>query len=71
MANKEKEIAVNAYGEEIYLPAAAEHMDDDIREAVNLALAPCSAQEFWDEYCKRHHEKHGEEFFLNLKNPVW
>lgn len=37
-------------------------MDDDIRESVHSDLAPCTNQEFFDEYCKRHFDKFGKEF---------
>ncbi len=42
--------------------AAVELMDDDIREAVHEDLAPCTDAAFLWEYCKRHLEKHGEDF---------
>lgn len=41
---------------------AAQLMDDDIREDVHKDLAPCTAQEFIEEYARRHKEKYGEEF---------
>ena len=44
--------------------AAVNLMDDEIREAVHADLAPCSDQEFLDEYCKRHQEKYGEQFTI-------
>ena len=37
-------------------------MDDEIREAVHADMAPCTEDEFLDEYKKRHQEKYGEEF---------
>lgn len=43
---------------------AVQLMDDEIREAVHMDLSPCSDQEFFDEYCKRHFEKYNEEFML-------
>lgn len=44
--------------------AAVNLMDDEIREAVHADLAPCTDQEFMDEYAKRHEEKYGEEFVI-------
>jgi len=32
----------------------AHYMDDDEREDVHLAMAPCSAQAFWDEFQARY-----------------
>ena len=40
-------------------------MDDEIREAVHADLAPCTEEEFLEEYKKRHLEKYGEEFIVN------
>lgn len=49
-------------GNEVSMDAAIALMDDDIREAVHADLAPCTEQEFADEYCKRHLAKYGAEF---------
>lgn len=40
-------------------------MDDEIREAVHADIAPCTDQEFMDEYVKRHEAKYGETFEIN------
>jgi len=45
-----------------YFEAAVNLMDDDLREEIHRELAPCTEQEFLDEYVKRHKEKFGEEF---------
>lgn len=37
-------------------------MDNDLREEVHADLAPCTEQEFINEYCKRHFAKYGAEF---------
>ena len=37
-------------------------MDDDIREAVHADLAPCTEEDFLQEYRKRHFEKYHDEF---------
>lgn len=49
-------------GEVINFEAVANAMDDELREEINGKLAPCTNQEFYDEYCRRHLEKFGEEF---------
>lgn len=46
-------------------------MDEEIREEVAADLAPCTEQEFFTEYAKRHAEKYGEEWELDKSNPVW
>lgn len=53
---------VNEYGVEINYDAAVELMDDELREEIHSEMAPCSDQEFFDEYVRRHREKFGEEF---------
>jgi anti-CRISPR protein AcrIC5 len=45
-----------------YLVGAAELMDDEIREAIHMEFAPCSARVFVEEYSRRHLAKFGEEF---------
>jgi len=62
---------VNAYGEEICYNVAVELMDDEIREEIHADLAPCTDQEFFDEYAKRHEEKFGEEWELAKENPCY
>ena len=62
-----KNIVVDTYG--IYehdLDVIAMYMDEDLREEVNSELSPCTAQEFYNEYVKRHLEKFGEEFFIDV-----
>lgn len=44
--------------------AAVALMDDEIREAVHADLAPCTDEEFLEEYMKRHLAKYGEEFTI-------
>lgn len=51
--------------------AIAQMMDDEIRESLHSALAPCSEQEFFDAYCKAHQEKYGEPWELDSPNPMW
>jgi len=50
---------------DVGIESAAEYMDDEIREAVNFDLAPCSAYEFLAEYMRRHFIKYGEPFRIN------
>nr|DAH24674.1 MAG TPA: hypothetical protein [Caudoviricetes sp.] len=44
--------------------AAVNLMDDEIREALHMEMAPCTEQEFFDAYCEAHEEKYGEEFAI-------
>ena len=50
---------------EFDMDAVVSLMDDDLREEIHMDLAPCTNQEFADEYCKRHLAKYGEEFQVN------
>lgn len=59
----------NGYGVEIDFEVAEMMMDEEVREAVHMDMAPCTEQEFFDEYAKRHEEKFGEEWELAKKNP--
>ena len=52
-------------GEMVDFDAAVNLMDDEIREAVHADIAPCTDQEFMDEYVKRHEAKYGETFEIN------
>lgn len=61
----------NEMGTMIDFEVAVQHMDDEIRENVHNEMAPCTEQEFFDEYCKQYRQKFDEEFFLNEKNPVY
>ncbi len=49
-------------GVKIRLSAAAQMMDDEIRENIHSRLAPCSAQRFATAYCKAHKAKFNETF---------
>ncbi len=64
-------IVKNSWGEEIDCDAAVMLMDDETREEVHAELAPCSAQEFFDAYCKRHLQKTGEVFVCDTENPCY
>ena len=60
--NAIKKMVADEYGNEIRFSAAVALMDDEIREEVHADLAPCTEQEFFTEYCKRHFAKYGEDF---------
>lgn len=60
---------VNQYGIEIPYNVAEQMMDTDIREDLHLSFDRETEQEFFDEYCKLHAERLGEEFILDTKNP--
>lgn len=57
-------IVLNNYGYQIDFDAAVQLMDDELRENLNLDLAPCSEQVFFSEYEKRHFAKFQEEFLM-------
>lgn len=46
-------------------------MDDEIREALHMELAPCSNQEFFAAYAAAHLAKYGEKWELDKQHPVW
>ena len=64
-------IVKNSWNEEIDFDAAVMLMDDETREEVHAELAPCSAQEFFDAYCKHHLRKTGEVFVCDTENPCY
>jgi hypothetical protein len=51
-------------GEQVDFNVCVNLMDDELRELVHRDIAPCSDQQFLDEYCKRHFNKYGEDFTL-------
>lgn len=60
---------INEYGTEINYDVAVNLMDDEIREELHSKFAPCAEQKFFNEYCKTHAEKYGEEWELAKENP--
>lgn len=64
-------IVKNQFDHDIDFDVAAQLMDDEIREDLHLNFAPCTEQEFFDEYCKAHLAKYSEEFILNERNPQY
>lgn len=69
--NRKMRNVTNEYGVEINFDVAVSLMDDEIREDVHSDLAPCTEQEFFDAYCKKHEAKYGEEFELAKRNPCY
>lgn len=61
----------NPHNREIDFAAAHNLMDDQLCNAIASDLAPCSEQEFFDEYCRRHVAKYGSSFEPAKENPVW
>lgn len=51
-------------GREVDYDSAVALMDDDIREGLHVALAPCSDQDFFDAYLIAHYVKYGEGFTI-------
>lgn len=64
-------MVINSNGTAINYDAAVELMDDYLREEVAADLAPCTEQEFFAEYCKRHAAKFGEQWELDKSNPTY
>ena len=56
--------AVILNGKPASFEACISLMDDEIREALHIEMAPCGEQEFLDAYVQWHLEKHGEEFAI-------
>lgn len=46
-------------------------MDDELREAVHRDIAPCTDDEFLEEYRKRHIEMFGEDFAPLAEGGQW
>lgn len=64
-------MVINSNGTTVNYNAAVELMDDDIREAVAADLAPCTEQEFFAEYSRRHAVKYGAPWELDKSNPTY
>lgn len=67
----EHDFVTNEWGTKINFEAAVNIMDDDIRRRLADEWAFCTKQNFFDEYCKAHLEKYGEEWELAKRNPCW
>lgn len=64
-------MVANKNGVKVNFEVAEMYMDDEIREEIHNELAPCTDQEFFDEYAKRHEEKFGEEWEMAKENPCY
>ena len=69
-------IVTNGYGVDINYDVAVNLMDDEIREQLHEELVmqsdqDCTEQKFFDEYCKAHEDKYGEEWELAKENPCY
>lgn len=62
---------INDYGVLVDYDTAVLLMDDELREDIHRELAPCTDQEFFNEYAKRHAEKFGEIWELAKENPCY
>lgn len=62
---------INGYGVIVDYDMAVLLMDDDLREDIHRELAPCTDQEFFNEYAKRRAEKFGEIWELAKENPCY
>lgn len=61
----------NVNGVIVDYDVAVSLMDDEIREALHMKLAPCTEQEFFTAYENAHMEKFGEEWELSKQNPCY
>ena len=61
----QSEYVTDEGGNRICWEVAEHYMDFDLCEELHNKLAPCSNQKFYDEYCKAHQAKFGEEFVIN------
>ena len=66
-----RKTVVNEYGVNIDYDLAVSFMDDDLREQIHVTLAPCTDQEFFNEYVKRHEQKFNEVWELAKENPCY
>ena len=57
---EEDKMVINSAGKELDYDAAVALMDDDLREELHNAIAPCTDQEFLTAYEGKHSEKFGE-----------
>ncbi len=58
----QSDTVVGDRGREVYFPAAAQLMDDGLREELHSAMAPCFPQDFFDVYAAAHELRFGEPF---------
>lgn len=53
---------VTIYNKETDFATLIELMDDEIREKIHEEIAPCTEQEFINEYVREHEKKYREKF---------
>ena len=61
---EEDKMVFNSNGKELDFDAAVALMDDELREELHNAIAPCTDQEFLTAYEDMHSEKFGERWEL-------
>lgn len=61
----ENGVVLTHQGQVFDMETVAHYMDHDLAEDLHLELAPCRPQVFYEEYCKRHEERFGEEFRID------
>ena len=71
MEEKNLDVVYNQYGKEIDFDFAVFLMDDYCREIVHNETAPCSNQEFFDNYIRVHKMVLGFDFELDKENPCY
>lgn len=64
-------IVTTSHGKQIDWEAAFNLMDEDLCNAIASAMAPCTEQEYYDEYCKRHLVKFGVQFAPDDEGGQW
>lgn len=62
---------INSYGKVVDYKLAVSFMDDEIREQLHADLVPCSNQDFFNAYAKRHKDTFDEEWIADSENPMW
>lgn len=68
---KKNIMVINRNGATVDFAAAVELMDNQIRERVHMALAPCTPQEFFSAYEQEYIAENGAEWCLSTENPVY
>lgn len=58
---------ITAAGKTYDMAVVLGYMDDELCESIHGTVD--TEQAFYDEYCRRHAEKYGDEFVFEDKNP--
>lgn len=66
-----RKTVVNEYGVIFDYDLSVSMMDDDLREQIHGEFAPCTDQEFFNEYAKQHEQKFNEVWELAKENPCY